>query len=256
MSLVNNSANNFKDFLDAIKPYLNYQFYDLSGQGVEANNFSTDEKVIGTWVDGKPLYQKTIDCGTLPNASDKYVDTGVTNVKDVIFSIGMAYNSDHTGKIVLPRILKDNADIMYSFTSDLSRIRIITESNRSSVYAYITLQYIKTTDSAVASGEKIVGQWVDGKPLYEKTYVSDTFNYDQTYSDLSLFTISNVDKVIRYNGVVSNSSKTNFYNLPWMRNGDKYAYLEYKNGTMYFNSNEEWGINGYIQTTIQYTKTS
>ena len=102
MSLVNNSANNFKDFLDAIKPYLNYQFYDMSGQGVEANNFSTDEKVIGTWIDGKPLYQKTFEWtyangSLIPNNAASLVITSTADIKCVCD--GCLKYSDNNGNV-------------------------------------------------------------------------------------------------------------------------------------------------------------
>ena len=107
------------------------------------NDYSTSEKVVGTWIDGKPLYQKTIDCGALPNATTKTVDTNIANANQLIYWTGCVGNA---GKMVLPRIFKDNADVMATFAGDLSHIVIKTESNRSSLNAYITVQYTKTTD--------------------------------------------------------------------------------------------------------------
>lgn len=107
------------------------------------NDYSTNEKVVGTWIDGKPIYQKTIDCGALPNATTKTVDTNITNANQLIDWTGCVGN---TGKMVLPRIFKDNADVMVTFSGDLSHMVIKTESNRSSLNAYITVQYTKTTD--------------------------------------------------------------------------------------------------------------
>ena len=180
MSLVNNSANNFKDFLDAIKPYLNYQFYDMSGQGVEANNFSTDEKVIGTWIDGKPLYQKV-----LTKTLSSYTNTQTVDIIDISdVSIDKIVKIDTT--FIGVYSTKDTASIISIGGSNNSN-RLYTEANYSSgtyhinIYnngrttfnggtAYVILKYTKTTDTAVASGEKIVGQWIDGKPVYEKTW--------------------------------------------------------------------------------------
>ena len=44
------TAKDFKEFYDRILPYLN---------GAGGNDYSTTEKVIGSWIDGSPLYQKT-----------------------------------------------------------------------------------------------------------------------------------------------------------------------------------------------------
>ena len=83
MSLDNNSANNFKDFLDAIKPFLNYQLYDMSGMGVEAFQFSTDEKPVGMWTDRKIVYQKVIDANIISQSSKNttpYINLGESNI--------------------------------------------------------------------------------------------------------------------------------------------------------------------------------
>lgn len=169
MSLVNNSANNFKDFLDAIKPYLNYQFYDLSGHGVEANNFSTDEKVIGTWIDGKPLYQKTVDCGALPNNTYKQIEHNISNLDKIVYINGISFKND-SSKETKPVSFASTSGSTYNISADAyaDYIYITTGSDRTGFHGYVTLRYTKTTDSAVASGEKIVGQWIDGKPLYRK----------------------------------------------------------------------------------------
>ena len=102
MSLDNNSANNFKDFLDAIKPYLNYQPVDLSCMGIDAFQFSTDEKPVGMATDRKLLYAKTIDCGALPNKTEKNVAHGISNLEKVYFCGGMATSSNYAYQITLP----------------------------------------------------------------------------------------------------------------------------------------------------------
>ena len=200
MSLVNNSANNFKDFLDAIKPYLNYQLYDLSGQGVEAMNFSTNEKVIGTWIDGKPLYQKTVDCGALPNATEKTINHNISNIDKIVSCSGIAMHP--TGIFMsLPLVYDDNdraSNTLIQATK--TNIRLVVKNDRSAyTSSYVTLRYTKTTDSAVASGEKIVGQWTDGKPIYEKTWdMGRNIAIEGGSSWNVVFNIdsSNIDKII------------------------------------------------------------
>lgn len=202
MSLVNNSANNFKDFLDAIKPYLNYQFYDMSGQGVEANNFSTDEKVIGTWIDGKPLYQKTIDLGII---SSKEYSIGAGTIDKVISIDGCICNTNN-GTEYFVQLPKNNDNIYFKYKGDGDTLVAVAEGSWSSYYehAYITLKYTKTTDTAVASGEKIVGQWIDGKPVYEKV-ITDTFptstGSTRTDKEIDLTSI-NIDLLISLNAII------------------------------------------------------
>lgn len=42
------------------------------------NNYSINEQLIGTWIDGKPLYRKIISASIPPN-NDNYIDTGLNN---------------------------------------------------------------------------------------------------------------------------------------------------------------------------------
>ena len=49
--------SNLKSFYEDIKPFLGCPAY-VTQEG-SAEYYSTKEKVIGRWVDGKPLYQKT-----------------------------------------------------------------------------------------------------------------------------------------------------------------------------------------------------
>lgn len=172
--------------------------FDFSNTSPEAMNFSTDEKVIGTWIDGKPLYQKTINCGALPNAGELLVDINVNNIEKVV-----GFNAiciDGVGQsIPIPNAICTNGEeVIYQiniFFNSSHKIRIVTGSNRTAYTGYVTLRYTKTTDSPVASGEKIVGQWIDGKPVYQKTFdnLSCTTNGDNW---VELCRISNLDKII------------------------------------------------------------
>lgn len=141
MALTNDqiTAKNFKEFYDRIYPYLN--------GGLARNNYSTDEQVVGTWIDGKPLYQKTIDFGALPNATTKTVSSGLTNV--TIFDIkAVAYGSSSTS--MLPYVdggsaATANMGIYYDRSNN--NISVKTGSDRSSIAnCYVTIQYTKTTD--------------------------------------------------------------------------------------------------------------
>ena len=51
-----------------------------------ANSYSTDEQVIGTWTDGKPLYRKIVEGLSFTPASNTWVDSPVviTDLKRVV----------------------------------------------------------------------------------------------------------------------------------------------------------------------------
>ena len=106
--------------------------------------YSTQEQVVGEWIDGKPLYQKTVDFGALPNASYKSVQTGLS---DCVIRNMFGVARTATGfTVTLP-----NAELTSSENINLSflvtdEVRIRTGYDYSSYSAYITLQYTKTTD--------------------------------------------------------------------------------------------------------------
>lgn len=90
-------------------------------------------------IDGKRVYKKRINCGNLPNATSKYVNTGLTNVTFVKIE-GSA--SSWSGLIPLPYVnLTENYSICI-YTED-SNIVIITQNDRSGYIGYITVYYTK-----------------------------------------------------------------------------------------------------------------
>ena len=245
MSLVNNSANNFKDFLDAIKPYLNYQFYDLSGQGVEANNFSTDEKVIGTWIDGKPLYQKTINglsITTIWNGTMfAYANVSplVNDIDNVIDACGLGIEPTSNKKAYISSI-----DIQVK--NDEWQLQIVNNY----VINTITLKYTKTTDTAVASGEKIVGQWIDGKPVFEKNL---TYTINSNTSQSIQHNISNLDRAWISEGIIKNSNSETYSLLL----DNHFIDFVFNSTTLTFRKTSEYAYSDReMILKIRYTKTS
>jgi len=108
--------------------------------------YSTSEQIIGEWIDGKPLYQKTIDLGNLPNATTKQVNTEISNAKRLINYSATATDSNG-GNIAFPRLwLGGSGDMYIGFGSNLSTINVATTSDRSGMTGYCTVQYTKTTD--------------------------------------------------------------------------------------------------------------
>lgn len=54
------------------------------------SNYSTNEIIIGSWIDGKPLYRKVFNT-TTPNANTGTIAT-ITNLKKIIFLDGYITN--------------------------------------------------------------------------------------------------------------------------------------------------------------------
>lgn len=111
------------------------------------NEYSLEEQRIGTWIDGKPLYQKTLECGELvTNNGDKRIIP--TNLEmDTICDIsGISMTADKKQAFKMQRISPLD---QYTFGLDVmdNNIRIHIMHNLSTfTTTYVTLKYTKATD--------------------------------------------------------------------------------------------------------------
>ena len=113
----------------------------------EERSYSTSEVNTGKkWIDGKPIYRKTIDCGALPNATSKAVAHNITNVDFVVSMQGVA-SIPGGNKIPLPFVdttTFPNEVQMYTTSND---VVLRAQGNRSNyTNTYVTIEYTKTTD--------------------------------------------------------------------------------------------------------------
>ncbi len=127
------AENQQENVLNDVKNYIN-----------SANSYSTDEvKTGGKWIDGKPIYRKTIDCGALPNNTYKNVNHNITNLDIIIKCYGEARGS--TARIVLPNASAIPANAIEIYL-DGEYVVIQTGNDRSGYNGYVTVEYTKTTD--------------------------------------------------------------------------------------------------------------
>ena len=117
---------------------------DVKGYVDNSNSYSTNEvKTGGKWIDGKPIYRKTIDCGALPNTSYKNVNHNITNLDLVTHCYGEARGGNY--RIILPNAGANTANSVEIYV-DETYIVIQTGNDRSGYNGYITIEYTKTTD--------------------------------------------------------------------------------------------------------------
>ena len=112
-------------------------------QGFE--DYSEEEKIIGRWIDGRPLYQKTVDCGLLPNNTQKQVACEIENLKQIVSLSGIANHINRKEYKPLPCV---HNDTIYNILTDYREnyIFIRTTYNFSNYNGYVTIRYTKTTD--------------------------------------------------------------------------------------------------------------
>lgn len=113
-------------------------------QGVPAHHYSEDEQVIGTWIDGLTLYEKTINFGELPNTTTKTVNHNISNIETIYGIEGVAYSSSTNTTINLPYPNTDNTNVV-TLSANRTIITIITYRDRTSFNGYVTLRYTKTS---------------------------------------------------------------------------------------------------------------
>lgn len=104
-------------------------------------NFSTSEHDTGVkWIDGKTIYRKTVDFGTLPNNSTKNVAHGVVGMTNLLEAYGMV----RSGGFYIPiSYVAAAAASNIGLYFDNTNIIISTSSNRTDNTAYITIFYTK-----------------------------------------------------------------------------------------------------------------
>lgn len=115
-------------------------------QGVPAVHYSTDEQVVGTWVDGSTLYEKTINFGALPDSTEKSVAHSISNVDKIWIYDGFVFTSSNTFYGLI-HTAGTSETLLYNWDSNVDRtnVTIATYSDRSALSAYITIRYTKTS---------------------------------------------------------------------------------------------------------------
>lgn len=116
--------------------------------------YSTEERQVGCWHDGKPLYQKTVHISALPStafASTTYPHN-IANVDKICGWDGTAVTADGTAtaKFNVPQFNSSGFVKESSFVANVTKtdIAIIVGANRSTWSSDFTIQYTKTTDTA------------------------------------------------------------------------------------------------------------
>lgn len=107
------------------------------------HEYSTEEKVVGKWIDGKYIYEKVINGGYLLNNSTKYIDVSDLNIDFLIQLNGMSYKDDKSAQYPITLGSNGTSAVQIDFINN--NIRITTWANWSAYNSIIIIQYTKTT---------------------------------------------------------------------------------------------------------------
>ena len=110
------------------------------GGGGSSQEYSTTERKIGKWIDGKDLFEKTVNFGAMAINTTKSVPHGVVN-PDTIFIYG-GYCTTGTISYMLSHAVSDNSST-WDFSVDATNINNQTFTDRSAINAVVTIRYTK-----------------------------------------------------------------------------------------------------------------
>lgn len=211
--------------------------------------YSDEEREVGVWRDGKPLYQKTYSVNLTINIG-AWGDTGIpkgdidrivrTETNDANNSYGYASASiDHSNVWIRP---------------SLSNQKIIT------------LLYTKSTDTPgsgtwttdgtyakhYSTSEKVIGTWIDGKPLYEKTFNITSGIVIGSYAYIN---VDNSILIKEYDGCIVRASGKSVDKFNGYLNRNELKMSIRSQGIEYYISNDFSNIEALL-CTVKYTKTT
>ncbi len=222
---------------------------------VDGHIYSTTEKQIGVWLNGKPIYEKTYELQSAITVSfNSWSSSGIsTSGIEQLINVITYYNSICWGGSILTTI--DQGD----FRFQTARNGATCSLNK------FVVQYTKSADSAGSGGyqaygfspiiyseeEREVGVWIDNKPLYQRTVKLNTMVTVSTssWTYINEYDSSEIESLVDFVGATYDNGKwtdskaydasidstqTHGLNILSLRSGNDY-------------------INGF---TIWYTKTT
>ena len=141
--LAKEAAKNAQELENSILGDYENQIAALGNRDYKPISYSTSEQDTGLkWIDGKTIWQKTINCGTLPNKSTTSIAHNISNFGYLISLNGTASNGSTYYTIPL---VSSATTWLTEVTVDSTNINITTINNYSAYTGIITIQYTKTT---------------------------------------------------------------------------------------------------------------
>ena len=183
-----------------------------------ADCYSKEEKEVGCFIDGKPLYQKTIPLTT--GNSNTYITylTDISNPETMMIDFAGSFYI--TGTASVPAIpyfgtLNASADtnafaVLCNVDNNKLRLDYRVGTSAYSKTAYVTVLYTKTTDTAgsgtwtpsgvptihYSTSEQVIGTWL-GQTLYEKVFtISEVTVSANSWYEITSIDVSNISQLV------------------------------------------------------------
>ena len=186
-----------------------YLITDINGTGdkFQPAIYSGEEREIGVWTDGRPVYAITLTTSVEKSIRStswtqmEFTTPIPTDIKEMV-RMSFACNTQ-------PNFYEG---FRLSWDKDNHYFKMSCEHNGTfPANTAIYIEYTKTTDVAgsgtwtpqgvpavhYSTDEHVVGTWIDGSALYEKTYsVSSSVSIGTSWSDTGFELPTNTDRII------------------------------------------------------------
>lgn len=185
--------------------------------------YSLEERQVGVWTDGKPLYQKTFVTERTNIAGNASIDIS-TDISPLSIDLIVAYKERLSYSVTTGGTTLSGE----YYSDDLARLRkndnayaiqlTIGSATQNTLKITWTIQYTKTTDVPgsgvyVPSGDKaehystneeVIGTWIDGSTLYRRVFDlgTDLQIGQNSFTDTTI-DASNMKTLVRANAIYS-----------------------------------------------------
>ena len=236
-----------------IGQYLRVYGLTYTTQNIQPLIYSTEEREVGVWTDGKPLYCKTFPITTtvITTSGVSIPSIDISGMDDIIRAEGVSNNKQETPlmaydsnglKVTSPQAIEiDNVVLYYTKTTDTAGSGIWTPSG-------VPAMHLEDDE------ETVIGTY-NGKTLYEKIIVVN----NPVVSTYSYVQIADLDETIELTGKIIriiNDNRYEDYITGWSPvNNDNVISLRPQGIEYYINSVMAQGIQA-LKIKIQYTKSS
>ena len=255
------SQQDLQDFYHKLVPYLGGSFGMIANKFSKGDMYSTDEKMIGQWIDGKPLYQKNVE--VTPTSAGVQIATDVDTFIDAPI-ITRKYESGSS--LIITNCGVDGAhSIAFKLMNNILYAVTVSPSKYSAGIAKIAIRYTKTTDSAISIGddtdysteEKIVGTWIDGKPVYQRTFhlTNPTMNWTANSLGITADKVFLVNTCFQTGGNNAAMGGNSYYSTS-SNMCSVFAYKEFSTNEVTIWIKNVGSTITDLYVTLQYTKTT
>ena len=189
------------------------------------------------------------DLDTRLTTAEGEIDTAQTDINNAEAVIGNENDTYSASSTYALGSLVIYGGLLYKCTTAIT----VAEAWTIGHWTQVSLLDITKTGSEYSTSEKIVGTWIDGKPIYRRI-LSGT---KTSGTALNFPTISNIAEVISLNGILKSDSGMNYYHIPSYNESNIYTTLECSSsGVVKVNASASGYSNGLVIIFIEYTKTT